>query len=78
MKLWINSQEKEFAHGILLSTLLAQLGIKSDRVAVELNGEIASRTRWETIVLNEGDRLEIVHFVGGGAPGNGSPWEAPS
>jgi thiamine biosynthesis protein ThiS len=40
--------------------------MKSDRVAVELNLDIVPRDRWADTQLNEGDRLEIVHFVGGG------------
>ena len=40
--------------------------MKSDRVAVELNREIVPRERWSGTRLSEGDRLEIVHFVGGG------------
>ena len=49
-----------------LATLLESLGMKSDRVAVELNLEIVPRDRWPEIILKDGDRLEIVHFVGGG------------
>ena len=41
--------------------------MKSDRVAVELNREIVSRDQWPTTQLKDGDRLEIVHFVGGGS-----------
>jgi thiamine biosynthesis protein ThiS len=44
--------------------------MKSDRVAIELNREIAPRDRWAQIELNEGDQLEIVHFVGGGTSRN--------
>ena len=40
--------------------------MKSDRVAVELNREIVPRDRWSQTHLKDGDRLEIVHFVGGG------------
>ncbi|HEX4602420.1 MAG TPA: sulfur carrier protein ThiS, partial [Candidatus Angelobacter sp.] len=39
------------------------------RVAVELNLEIVQRANWDTTILKEGDKLEIVHFVGGGSPG---------
>jgi thiamine biosynthesis protein ThiS len=42
------------------------LGIKPDRVAVELNRNIVPREQWEKTPLSDGDRLEIVHFVGGG------------
>jgi sulfur carrier protein len=41
--------------------------MKTDRVAVELNLDIVPRATWESTVLKDGDRLEIVHFVGGGA-----------
>jgi sulfur carrier protein len=40
--------------------------MKSDRVAVELNRDIVPRDRWAETTLNDGDRLEVVHFVGGG------------
>jgi thiamine biosynthesis protein ThiS len=41
--------------------------MKPDRVAVELNRDIVPRDRWAATLLKEGDRLEVVHFVGGGA-----------
>lgn len=46
--------------------LLSQLGLDPERVAVELNGEIVRRPRWEQTPLESGARLEIVQFVGGG------------
>lgn len=49
-----------------IASILAALGLKSDRIAVEHNGEIVSRTGWTQAQVKEGDRLEIVHFVGGG------------
>jgi sulfur carrier protein len=49
-----------------LEQLIGELGLKGDRVAVELNGEIAPRTSWGETTVNGGDRLEVVHFVGGG------------
>jgi sulfur carrier protein len=49
-----------------LEQLVGELGLKGDRVAVELNGEIAPRARWVETIVKEGDRLEVVHFVGGG------------
>jgi sulfur carrier protein len=50
-----------------LEQLIGELGLKGDRVAVEHNGEIVPRSEWTETVLNGGDRLEVVHFVGGGA-----------
>ncbi len=67
MKLFINGEEKSFAEGLSLSALVDVLGMKSDRVAVELNRDIVPRDRWPSTALRDGDRLEIVHFVGGGA-----------
>lgn len=49
-----------------LSTVLERLDLRADRVAVELNGDLAPRTEWPTTPVQNGDRLEIVHFVGGG------------
>ena len=66
MTLTINGESRDFPDGITLAALVAQLGMKEDRVAVELNLEIVPRPQWESTVLKNGDKLEIVHFVGGG------------
>lgn len=67
MRLFINGEGKQFAEHLSLAALIQQLGMKGDRVAVELNREIVSRARWPEIELKNDDKLEIVHFVGGGA-----------
>ena len=67
MKLMINGEAREFEALENLSDLIGQLGMKPDRVAVELNRDLISRDRWTRTPLSEGDRLEIVHFVGGGS-----------
>jgi sulfur carrier protein len=69
--LTINGEEKSFASRLSLAELIQQLGMKPDRVAVELNREIVSRSAWPATHLKDGDRLEIVHFVGGGCPPGG-------
>jgi len=66
MKLQINGDAHEFASPLSLASLLEQMGLKADRVAVELNRNIISRDQWSATDLKEGDQLEIVHFVGGG------------
>jgi thiamine biosynthesis protein ThiS len=66
MTLTINGEEKEVV-AANVSELVAQLGMKSDRVAIELNREIVPRDRWPSTRLRDGDKLEIVHFVGGGS-----------
>jgi sulfur carrier protein len=69
MKLQINAEEREFPNPptpFSLAALVEQLGMKADRVAVELNRDIVPRDRWNETILTEGDQLEVVHFVGGG------------
>jgi len=69
MKLQINGEERAFDDSpspFTLTALVEFLGMKPDRVAVELNRDIVPRDRWSDTKLAEGDRLEIVHFVGGG------------
>jgi len=68
MKLIINGELREFGSLSMLSDLISQLGMKPDRVAVELNRELIPRDRWPATQLSDGDKLEIVHFVGGGSP----------
>jgi sulfur carrier protein len=71
MKLQINGEESTFEtvpgqDTSTLAALIESLSMKPDRVAVELNREIVPRDRWSETLLKDGDRLEIVHFVGGG------------
>lgn len=49
-----------------LTSVLERLEMRPDRVAVELNSEIAPRAQWGDLTIKDGDRVEIVHFVGGG------------
>jgi sulfur carrier protein len=70
LRLTINGVAREFdrlASPATVALVVAELGLKSDRIAVEHNGEIAARDRWASAAVESGDRLEIVHFVGGGA-----------
>ena len=65
----LNGQSREFpqlAPGSNLQDLITDLNLKGDRVAVEHNGTIVPRAEWGNTILNDGDRLEVVHFVGGG------------
>jgi len=71
MNLHINGEEQAFADQtppatFTLAALIESLAMKPDRVAVELNRNIVPRDRWPETPLKDGDRLEIVHFVGGG------------
>ncbi len=82
MKILINGEDRSFDDAppstpFTLSALIETLGMKSDRVAVELNRDIAPRDRWPHIELKDGDSLEIVHFVGGGSPSVSAPAPLP-
>ena len=69
LQLTINGRER-VVEGLdsptTLDTVLTGLDLRADRVAVELNGELAPRTLWTETEVRSGDRLEVVHFVGGG------------
>lgn len=69
LTLVLNGQSRTLealASGSSLQQLVETLELKSDRVAVEHNGEIAPRTSWGAVGVADGDRIEVVHFVGGG------------
>ncbi|MFY9746644.1 MAG: sulfur carrier protein ThiS [Acidobacteriaceae bacterium] len=69
MDLFINGQPRTFPDltaGATLQDLLTALALQPDRVAVEHNGSIVSRPAWPSTPVTNGDKFEIVHFVGGG------------
>lgn len=65
----LNGDPFELAGPITVSALLATLGIDPRRVAVELNLTVLKRAAFEATTIQAGDSMEIVNFVGGGAPG---------
>jgi thiamine biosynthesis protein ThiS len=67
MKLIINGEAREFSSPLTVTSLIAHLGMKPDRVAVELNRNLVPRDRWDKTPVSDNDELEIVHFVGGGS-----------
>jgi len=66
MRVILNGEEREIPDGLTIAGLIEHLGIRPERVAVEWNREVVPRTRWAAVEIREGDRLEIVHLVGGG------------
>jgi thiamine biosynthesis protein ThiS len=66
MNLTINGESRTLLEAESLGALVGQLGMKPDRVAIELNREIVPRDQWQQTRLRDGDHLEIVQFVGGG------------
>ncbi|MDT5268801.1 MAG: sulfur carrier protein [Acidobacteriota bacterium] len=66
MRVELNGESKELAEGTTLLSLIEQLSLAPERVAVELNRDVVRRPDWPATQLSDGDRVEIVHFVGGG------------
>ena len=66
MRIHINGEGKECDEGISLSDLIELLELPPQRIAAELNRKVVRRADWNTTILKDEDRLEIVHFVGGG------------
>jgi len=68
MTIQLNGREEEVPQGLTLAALLDWLKLPADRVAVELNLAIVPRAHWAQTSIEDRDRLEVVHFVGGGCP----------
>ena len=66
MEITLNGDPFELEQPLSVTALLARLDIDPRRVAVEHNLEIVRRQRFEDVVVHDGDRVEIVNFVGGG------------
>ena len=66
MTIVINGNQTEIPEGSGVSDLIRSLGLDTERVAVELNKRIIRRANWDSTTISEGDKVEIVHFVGGG------------
>ncbi|HEY1909076.1 MAG TPA: sulfur carrier protein ThiS [Myxococcaceae bacterium] len=66
MTLTLNGERREVLDGLTVAALVGQLGIRG-RVAVELNGEVLRQAQHPETTLRDGDTLEVVTFVGGGA-----------
>jgi sulfur carrier protein len=66
MQLTVNGEPHDVPAGLSLAALLARLGVAGGRVAVEVNEDVVPRGAYDAHVLAAGDRVEIVHFVGGG------------
>jgi thiamine biosynthesis protein ThiS len=67
LKVIVNGQDRDVADRAVVADLISLLDLKPERVAVELNRKILRRVEWADTALSDGDRVEIVHFVGGGS-----------
>ena len=62
----VNGEQREALPGQTLDAFLADLGLDPRKIAVERNEAVVSRSRYATTGLEPGDRIEIIHFIGGG------------
>lgn len=62
----VNGESKKLSNSMSLFELLKKFDLPTERVAVELNKEVVRRKNWESINVKDADKIEIVHFVGGG------------
>lgn len=66
MRVTVNGEAREFPEETTLEALIEQLALAPDRLAIERNYEVVRRADWPHTALAENDRVEIIHFVGGG------------
>ncbi|HXQ72367.1 MAG TPA: sulfur carrier protein ThiS [Pyrinomonadaceae bacterium] len=66
MRVYVNGESRELSGSLSLAELVTQLDLPAARIAVELNRTVVRRHDWSTTMLQDDDRVEIVHFVGGG------------
>ena len=66
MKIYVNGDALDLAGTTSLAEFIEQLDLPAPRIAVELNREVVRRNDWGSTMLKDDDRIEIVHFVGGG------------
>jgi thiamine biosynthesis protein ThiS len=66
MRVLVNGDEKDFDTETSLAELVERLDLPALRIAIELNREVVRRSVWGSTMLKDDDRIEIVHFVGGG------------
>ena len=65
-KIQLNGDQYEIKNGTNLNELLIKLKIQKTKVAIEVNGEIVEKKKYPNLFLNTNDKVEIVHFIGGG------------
>jgi len=65
-KIQLNGDPYEIKNGTNLNELLNKLKIQKNKVAIEVNGEIVEKNKYPDLILNNDDKVEIVHFIGGG------------
>jgi thiamine biosynthesis protein ThiS len=73
--LQLNGEKREVPDQSMLVDLVRELSLEPARIAIELNQQVVGRDKWPQTTLKDGDRIEIVHFVGGGSGGSRSGFQ---
>lgn len=66
MEIFINGEQKSVAAQITAAQLLKDMGLEGKRLAMEVNEQIVPKSNHQDYILNQGDKIEIVHAIGGG------------
>jgi sulfur carrier protein len=66
MQITVNGEERNIAEGMTAAQLVKDMDIVGKRIAMEVNLEIVPRSQYDSFTFNEGDKVEVVHAVGGG------------
>jgi sulfur carrier protein len=66
MQIVVNGETKKIEQELNLRQLLEKLELPTERIAIELNKEVVRKKDWETVEISDDDKIEIIHFVGGG------------
>ncbi len=67
LRVYVNGEPRELNQPLTLAELVTELDLPPARIAIELNRAVVRRNDWSATTLNDDDRIEIVHFVGGGS-----------
>lgn len=70
LRIQVNGEAREVVENISLPQLIAGLSLKAEQIAIEVNHNVVRRAQWDETVLQSDDKVEIVHFVGGGCNAN--------
>jgi thiamine biosynthesis protein ThiS len=66
IEIYLNGERRAVPDGLTVAGLVSYLNLVPERLAVEYNSQILKRVNWDKRLVSAGDKVEIVHFVGGG------------
>ena len=66
IRIFINGEEREIVSEFTMANLLEHFSLPQTRIAIELNRDVVRRKDWSRVLVKNADRIEVIHFVGGG------------